>query len=253
MSLEIYKKMEVENEIKRLVSRGKTREEAVSLLIKEDDMKDANYIIEAYLMPIDEITEEINRYDNSYPRLDEIKFVNDLCNKYNVDKKAVVERIRNVRVINKHKSLGKEKMLERLKFKRVFLQEEKDKLNDKSMDSEEKSTYYFGLGLVTILGGIIFYSNPVIVGIIPVVYATSVPAIRLSSLYKKEINLVNELVGLGKEIEYLEESIENDKRKEEEIVVENSSEYKFETPVYHSEEELANKVEGPTLVKRKRK
>ena len=56
------------------------------------------------------------------------------------------------------------------------------------MDTEEKSMYYFGLGLVTILGGIIFYSNPVIVGIIPVVYATSVPTIRLSSLYKKEIN-----------------------------------------------------------------
>jgi len=253
MSLEIYKKMEVENEIKRLVSEGKTREEAVSLLIKEDDMKDANYIIEAYLMPIDEITEEINRYDNSYPRLDAVKFVNELCNKYNVDKKAVIERIRNVRVINKHNSLGNEKMLERLKFKRVFLQEEKDKLNDKSMDSEEKSTYYFGLGLVTILGGIIFYSNPVIVGIIPVVYATSVPTIRLSSLYKKEINLVNQLVDLGKEIEYLEEVIEKDKRKEEENVVENSSEYILETPVYHYEEELANKVEGPTLVKRKRK
>lgn len=250
MSLEIYKKMEVENEIKRLLREGKTREEAASLLIKEDNLKDAKYVIEACLMPIDEITEEINRYDNSSPKLDEIKLVNELCNKYNVDKKAVIERIRNIRVINKYESLGKEKILERLKFKRVFLQEEKDKLNDKSMDTEEKSMYYFGLGLVTILSGIIFYSNPVIVGIIPVVYATSVPTIRLSSLYKKETKLVDELVDLGREIEYLEEKVEKENNQN---VIENACEYTSETPVYSYEEEKTKKIEGPTLVKRKRK
>lgn len=286
MSLEIYNKMKVENEIKRLVSEGKTRGEAAALLIKEDDMRDANYVIDACLMPIDEITEEINRYDSSSPKLDAVKFVNELCNKYNVDKKAVIERIRNVRVINKYNSLGKEKILERLKFKRVFLQEEKDKLNDKSMDTEEKSMYYFGLGLVTILGGIIFYSNPVIVGIIPVVYATSVPTIRLSSLYKKEINLVNQLVDLGKEIEYLEEVIENDKNKETDEGIETTEKQNFEElavpcdrafivapekvvefknaksnpEVREQIEEMAERfrvnnlsLEGPTLVKRKRK
>lgn len=249
MSLEIYKKIDLENELKKLISEGKTREEAVSLLINEDDLTDANYVIEAYLMPIDEITEEINKYDNSYPKLDELEFVNNLCKKYNVDKKAIIERIRNVRVINKYKLLDKEKILQRLRSKRDMLQEEKNKLNDKSMDSEEKSMYYFGLALVTMLGGLLFYSNPVIVGIIPVVYGISIPTIRSSSLYKKEFKLVNELVDLGKEIEYLENSLECDKIKEIESKEENIS----ENIAYNYEECINKSIEGPTLVKRKKR
>ena len=200
-------------------------------------------------MPIDEITEEINKYDNSYPKLDELEFVNNLCKKYNVDKKAIIERIRNVRVINKYKLLDKEKILQRLRSKRDMLQVEKNKLNDKSMDSEEKSMYYFGLALVTMLGGLLFYSNPVIVGIIPVVYGISIPTIRSSSLYKKEFKLVNELVDLGKEIEYLENSLECDKIKEIESKEENIS----ENIAYNYEECINKSIEGPTLVKRKKR
>ena len=260
MSLEIYRKIELENEFERLVKEGKTREEAASILMNEDNLIDTKYVIESYLMPIDEITSEIKRYDLSNPKLDEIEFINNLCSKYNVDRKAIVERIREVRVINKQKEIGIEESLRRLKNKRDVLQREKDKLNNKEMDTEEKSMFYFGLGMTTIVGGFLFYSNPVIVGIIPIVYAASIPNLRLKSLYKKEINLVNELVDLGKEIEYLEKKSDENKQEvysEEMLVEKNISKYTYDIENFVSHFEIdtvedKKSIEGPTLVKRRK-
>jgi len=255
MSLEIYKKIEIEKELQKLINEGKTREEAVSCLINEDDLVSANYIIEAYLMPIDEITSEIEKYDNSKPKLDEIAFIKELCTRYNVDRKAIIERIQNVRKINRQKKFDTPERLEDLKRKRDLLQKEKDKLSNKSMDTEEKSMYYFGLGVVTIVGGIIFYpASPVLVGLLPVAYAATIPAIRLSSIYKKEFHLVNELVDLGKEIEYLDTRF----KEEDKVNLDNNYDYvvlssnNFEHNVDENEikEEV---VSSKTLVKRRKK
>ena len=111
------------------------------------------------------------------------------------------------------------------------------------MDTEEKSMFYFGLGITTIVGGFLFYSNPVIVGIIPIVYVASIPNLRLKSLYKKEINLVNELVDLGKEIEYLEEVVANEKRKLTDEVTQLNEKQNFEElAVYPKGYRILNKV-----------
>ena len=55
-------------------------------------------------MPLDEISEFIELYDNSRPRIDELKFVSDLCAKYNTDSKTLTKRVREVRRINRFKN-----------------------------------------------------------------------------------------------------------------------------------------------------
>lgn len=210
--LEIYRKTDLEEKLSFLIKCGKTREEAVTILMDEEKEIDANYIIEAYLMPLDEITREIEKYDSSNPKLDELKFINELCEKYHVDRKAIVERIRNVRKINKQKKYDTPERLERLKKRRDYLQKEKDKLSNKSMNFEEKTMFYYGLTVTTIVGGILFYSSsPLLVGIIPVVYAAGFPMLRLNAINKAEIRYVNELVDIGKEIKFLEERLNSDK------------------------------------------
>lgn len=280
---EIYKKIELESELQRLISEGKTKEEAVSIAIERNGLDNANYLIEAYLMPIDEITKEIEKYDSSKPKMDELAFVKELCIRYNVDRKALIERIQNVRRINRVKEMQTPERLESLKMRRDMLQKDKDNLSDKTMDKEEKCMFYFGLGVVTVVSGLLFYpALPILVGLIPVTYAVGVPTLRNGLMMKKEYQLVNKLVDLSEEIEYLDtklnESGENlaaevDKQqfdvlavpesrnnafvvtneeakkllnqKPDEIVVEEISE--------RAREFRTNNIEGPTLVKRDKK
>lgn len=60
------------------------------------------YILEAYQMPIEQISRAIKMYDSSSPKLDAVKFVDDLCERYGVDRETIVKRIQNVRRINKY-------------------------------------------------------------------------------------------------------------------------------------------------------
>ncbi len=66
----------------------------------EINKKDIDYIKRIYLMPFDEIYLELKRYDEACPRLDELVFVSDLMEKYNVSRKQLFERIYDVRRIN---------------------------------------------------------------------------------------------------------------------------------------------------------
>lgn len=74
------------------------------LRYEDDDnlsLKDLEYLVDAYLMPFDEINKHIDRYDSSHPKLDAMKFVNELASTYNVDKDKIIRRIQEVRNINK--------------------------------------------------------------------------------------------------------------------------------------------------------
>lgn len=53
-------------------------------------------------MPIEQISRAIKMYDSSSPKLDAVKFVDDLCERYGVDRETIVKRIQNVRRINKY-------------------------------------------------------------------------------------------------------------------------------------------------------
>ena len=66
------------------------------------DMFDIEYINYISSIPFLEIQRDLIRYDNSSPKLDELKFVFDLMNKYNVDRTTIIARIRQIRRINKY-------------------------------------------------------------------------------------------------------------------------------------------------------
>lgn len=72
-------------------SRGETGK---TIGIKEQG---TNYLTAAYIMPYDEIAEEIKEYDNSKPKMDELKFLRNLELKYEQSRLAVIRRIREVR------------------------------------------------------------------------------------------------------------------------------------------------------------
>ena len=54
----------------------------------------------AFVMPLGEMTKAIREYDESSPKMDELKFVKELAEKYNVKKGQVITRIQHVRRIN---------------------------------------------------------------------------------------------------------------------------------------------------------
>lgn len=249
MNLETYKKIEIESKLKELINSGISLEDAATYLVDNGETEDIDYIIEACLIPIDEIKNEI---EISSMKFNETELINDLCKKYNVDKKIVSERIQNVRKIIKYEKIDTSKRLEMLKEKRDLLQKEKNKLNNKEMDIEEKIMYYYGLGVVTVVGGLLFYSSlPVLVGILPVVYAYSIPVIRMSEIRKREVYLINQLVDLGKEIEYLDNKVHSDEKVQ---ILDNNYDYvnmSYNTINYDIEEK-ERVIEGPKLVKRRK-
>lgn len=60
-----------------------------------------NYMAAAYIMPFGQIAEKLQEYDDSHPKMDEIKFISDLKRYYGQSETAVVRRIREVRKLSK--------------------------------------------------------------------------------------------------------------------------------------------------------
>lgn len=53
-------------------------------------------------MPYQEILDAIKWYDSKMPYIDELKLVQDLSQKYNVEREDIIKRIQDVRTINKY-------------------------------------------------------------------------------------------------------------------------------------------------------
>ena len=66
-------------------------------------LQDIDFILKALLMPLNEIVEYLAIYDTSRPRIDELKFINDISVKYHTDTKNVLKRIRETRRIKKYR------------------------------------------------------------------------------------------------------------------------------------------------------
>lgn len=64
-------------------------------------MDDWEYFNVACIIPLNELQQDLENYDNSSPKTDELKFVEDLMKKYKVSKEIIKFRIRQVRKINK--------------------------------------------------------------------------------------------------------------------------------------------------------
>jgi len=68
------------------------------------------YLKLAIQMPIEQIKEFLNLYDSSSPKLDELKFIKNLKEKYSQSRKNVIKRIRQVRkIMNYEKGIQKVK------------------------------------------------------------------------------------------------------------------------------------------------
>ncbi len=55
----------------------------------------------AYIMPCEQIDDELHKYDHSVPKMDEIVFIRTLQKHYEQSETAVIRRIREVRKLNK--------------------------------------------------------------------------------------------------------------------------------------------------------
>ena len=108
MDVNFKRMVEIEREFLKSLNMYENRDKALTdMILKVKTIEESEYLYEAYLMPIEEISKEIKRYDSSSPRLDELKFVNDLCKRYNVDRRTIVKRIQNVRTVNRYLKLKK--------------------------------------------------------------------------------------------------------------------------------------------------
>lgn len=108
MELSLIRKWEIEVEFSKTLSKKITREDVLSdLVLKIKSIEESAYLFEAYQMPFEEIFKELEIYDASRPRLDEVKFVDNLGKRYNVDRETIVQRIQNVRAVNRYLILKK--------------------------------------------------------------------------------------------------------------------------------------------------
>lgn len=62
--------------------------------------QEINYLTAAYSMPRAEIAKRIKEYDESSPKMDEMKFVSDMAKKYRRSSKSVIRRIQEVRSLS---------------------------------------------------------------------------------------------------------------------------------------------------------
>lgn len=82
---------------------GLNNDELLKLLISKNfSQNEIEYLMIAYYIPMMDIKEQLTIYDDTRPRMDELKFISDLQIKYNVDRNTVIKRIQSVRVISKY-------------------------------------------------------------------------------------------------------------------------------------------------------
>lgn len=74
--------------------RGKTQ---------DSHEQEINYMAASYSMPFTQIKDAITRYDNSFPKIDELVFIHDLCKHYGQGRESVLRRIREVKRIDRNR------------------------------------------------------------------------------------------------------------------------------------------------------
>ena len=70
---------------------------------KTEHEQKINYMAAAYSMRYDKVEPKIREYDESRPKMDELKFVSDMCREFNQPRAVVIRRIQEVRRIKQRK------------------------------------------------------------------------------------------------------------------------------------------------------
>lgn len=100
-TIEAKEMIELENWLKENENKTLSLSEYLEIFSKMTE-EQRNYIIMAKIIPQNEIEEALEYYDgHRFPiQVDEIAFVIGLANKYSTDRITIIERIRQVRMIN---------------------------------------------------------------------------------------------------------------------------------------------------------
>lgn len=102
-----YDFFELENWLEEVKKENMTVGEILQIFIENFSVEDIVYLLDAYHMPKKEIEEMLKKYDNANPKLDELKFINDMAIKYSVDKETIIRRIHEVRMLKNWKYKAK--------------------------------------------------------------------------------------------------------------------------------------------------
>ena len=96
--------VEIENQIARAKETGAISYSSLAKLMRDNTVSCdvlAKAIDLALDMPRKEIETAIKEYDNAKPKMDAVKFVDSLAEKYGIDRDLVVKRIQHVRMLIK--------------------------------------------------------------------------------------------------------------------------------------------------------
>lgn len=102
---------------------------------------DWQYFNKACFLPFDELKEELIKYDKSSPKMDELRFVNALSKKYNVDIDTIISRIKEIRQIMKlEKKINRESNFNILACpcNRAFIISSKELKNEEGINKPKK-------------------------------------------------------------------------------------------------------------------
>lgn len=91
--ISVERKLEIELELKQKEDIELNTKLSISEIV---------YYIEAIKMPYQEILDAIKWYDSKKLYVDELKLVQDLSQKYNVERDDIINRIQDVRRINNY-------------------------------------------------------------------------------------------------------------------------------------------------------
>ena len=113
--------IELENWLLNNIQNNMSLEELIEILWNFSK-EEREYIIMAKQMPKEEIEKSIEYYDSfkGLNRLDAIKFVNDLAQKYSTDRETIIKRIQQVRSIIRIEKL-KNKQMKKIKISDLSL------------------------------------------------------------------------------------------------------------------------------------
>lgn len=108
--INIERHIELERKLAKLSLKNMRDEEFILYCFNNFSPSDTDYLISAKLMPIEEIRKELDRYDTSRPKLDELTFVSELSERFHVEESTIINRICEVRRINSlEKVISKDK------------------------------------------------------------------------------------------------------------------------------------------------
>ena len=88
IKLKIERQIEIEESLEELKNLSVT-----NLINKGYTPEELLFLCRAIRIPLNEITEYIEIYDNSRPRVDELNFVKVLCEKYQIGRASCRERV----------------------------------------------------------------------------------------------------------------------------------------------------------------